>query len=357
LKQREIFQLFDRVFKCLMGLSDRAVIRFINGLFGTSHPPDSAVDRPGTETVDRRLRRTQADMLIVINGRSSYLVEAQIKNDGGMAFRIFQYMMDIGWRNPSKEGGLTRVRLPDARVIYLETTAGTPDRETIVLELPSGAEYPFTVPSFKLPEYTAAMLEERDLGILLPFCVLRLRRELKAAESGAERRALAGRMKGLLEEIIGAAERSGARGAMSGGDLANVLHLTRLLHDELYLPYTEFAEDEEMWEDVKLIDYDGIMRERDEAVRERDEAVRKLKEMGVSRGKTMWEDVKLIDYDGIMRERDEAVRERDEAVRKKNEAFREREEAFRKLKEREIAVRKLREAGVSEEQLAAGGLV
>jgi hypothetical protein len=28
-KQREIYHLFDRVFKCLMGLSDRAVITFI----------------------------------------------------------------------------------------------------------------------------------------------------------------------------------------------------------------------------------------------------------------------------------------------------------------------------------------
>ncbi|MDR1903603.1 MAG: hypothetical protein LBQ88_15160 [Treponema sp.] len=54
----------------------------------------------------------------------------------------------------------------------------------------------------------------------------------------------------------------------------------------------------------------------------------------------MWEDIKLIDYERIIREREEAVKEREEAVKEKKEA-----------------ARKLREMGISEEQLAAAGLL
>jgi hypothetical protein len=78
------------------------------------------------------------------------------------------------------------------------------------------------------------------------------------------------------------------------------------LHDEIYSRYTEFKEEKKMWEDIKLIDYERIIREREEAVREKKEA----------------------------------VKEREEAVKEKKEA-----------------ARKLREMGISEEQLAAAGLL
>ncbi|AEF83839.1 hypothetical protein TREPR_2638 [Treponema primitia ZAS-2] len=40
---RATHDIFDRSFKFLMHLSNRAVINVINGLFGTNHPLDSPV--------------------------------------------------------------------------------------------------------------------------------------------------------------------------------------------------------------------------------------------------------------------------------------------------------------------------
>ena len=66
--KRETQQIFDLVLKRLMKLSSQAVIQFINGLFGTDHPPDSTVEYPSTEQISRKLRRLMSDIIIVING-------------------------------------------------------------------------------------------------------------------------------------------------------------------------------------------------------------------------------------------------------------------------------------------------
>jgi hypothetical protein len=48
-KQQNDADIFDRSFKKIIGgLSSKALIRFINGLFGSNHPPDSEVKRLNT---------------------------------------------------------------------------------------------------------------------------------------------------------------------------------------------------------------------------------------------------------------------------------------------------------------------
>ncbi|GHU47064.1 hypothetical protein FACS1894200_01830 [Spirochaetia bacterium] len=61
-------QLFDKIFKLMLFLSNRAVISFINGLFRTNHPLDSVVAYPNTEFVSTHFKRIQSDLLITING-------------------------------------------------------------------------------------------------------------------------------------------------------------------------------------------------------------------------------------------------------------------------------------------------
>jgi hypothetical protein len=207
-------------------------------------------------------------MVIRIDNRYSYLIEAQIGNDRDMGVRIFQYIIEEGRRSAVKEGRTVVVRLPAARVIYWETGPRTPDKEIVCFEFPDGVRHNLEVLSFKFPEYSIGELEERQLGLLLPFCVLKLRGEVRRARSGEERRGLAARMRGLLRELAGAAARSGERGWLEPGDLDNVMHLTKRLHRELYSQYTEFGEEERMWEDIQVIDFDALRREKAELERE-----------------------------------------------------------------------------------------
>jgi hypothetical protein len=75
----------------------------------------------------------------------------------------------------------------------------------------------------------------------------------------------------------------------------------------------------------------------------------------------MWEHIKVVDYEKLEREREEAICRADEATRHADEATRHAEEVSRRAeelsRERETAVRKLLELGVSREQLVKEGIL
>ncbi|MDR2136361.1 MAG: hypothetical protein LBO76_07080 [Treponema sp.] len=351
--RRETSQLFDLVFKTLMRLSDRAIVSFINGLFGTSHPLSSAVSRPSAETVSPALRRSMADMVITINNSFSYIIEAQISNDRSMGVRILQYILGEGQETVSTGRHVTRIRLPDARVIYWETTRGTPDRETIIFEFPDGGQYRMEVPSFKFPAYSPARLEELDLAILLPLCMLGLRREIRAAaKRGKDRQEMGERLAELVAELREAAERSEEREIISRGDLLNVDHLINRLCKDLYGEYTELVREKTMWEDIEIIDYDGMLAEAEKEMELRltQELTQKITwEITQKLTRELTQQVTREITQKLTRELTQKVTQ--ELTQNLAQEF---DQKLRQAEER--VIQKLRETGVSEDQFAAAGL-
>ena len=61
-----IHQIFDKVFKRTMNLSRRAVIKFINGLYGREFPLNSKLTFNETEAVSDNLKRTKADLILTL---------------------------------------------------------------------------------------------------------------------------------------------------------------------------------------------------------------------------------------------------------------------------------------------------
>jgi hypothetical protein len=244
-------------------------------------------------------------------------------------------------RGGRAEDHVIRIKLPQARVIYWEATTGTPERESIVFMFPGGQEYRYDVPSVKFSEYSVKELEEEGLGLLLPFCVMKYRHEVERAKGGEERKKLAALVEGLVEDVVGAAERSVGGGGMGESDAGNVVLFTKILWEELYQVYTEFKEEGKMWEHIKVVDFDSLWKERDEAKRQVEEAKRQADE-----AKHQAEETK--------RQAEEAKHQVDEVKRQVKAAIRRAEELSR---ERETAIRKLMEAGVSREQLATAGLL
>jgi hypothetical protein len=116
-----------------------------------------------------------------------------------------------------------------------------------------------------------------------------------------------------MRETVKAAERSEERGVMSRGDLLNVVQLIGRLREELYGEYTGLAKERGMWEDIDVIDYDGMLREAEKEMEER--LTRKIEERILAQER---EKTRLVG---------------------------------------EKTARKLREMGVSEEQLVKAGLV
>jgi hypothetical protein len=204
-----IRHLFDRMFKRAMHLSSHAVIRFINGVFGTSHPLDAEVEYLSTEHITGNLQQSICDMLVRLNHDDAlkYLTEAQIGADGDMSFRIWNYSYLEGMRNRTAKGHLTEIKLVPAIVIYLEPGPSTPDTLSVKITGMDGDAHTFTYPTLKLLDCTVEELEERDLSILLPFYLLKLRKRVQSAKTAEKRQEMAGEMKDLVEKLTAALER------------------------------------------------------------------------------------------------------------------------------------------------------
>ena len=247
-------QFYDRAFKRAIHLSSPAVIRFINGVFGTSHPLTAKVEYLSTEHITDRLKQSIGDILIRINGdnAATYMIEVQITDDGDMAFRIWNYSYLKGLETRTAKGPITEIKLVPAIVIYLEPGPSTPDQLSVRITGMDGAEHTFTYPTLKLLDYTVEELEERNLSILLPFYLLKLRKRVQAARTPEKRQALAGQMKELVEELTAAVERGERKGSLDKSDMRTLIALMGKLYDNLYKGYPEFEEAHEMVDEMLL---------------------------------------------------------------------------------------------------------
>ena len=195
------YQIFDRTFKRLLRLSSGAIILFINALFGTKHPVTAKIEYLSTEHITDKLDYWVGDVLLLVDGRHKYWVEAQITEDESMAFRIWNYTYLEGLKTKKTKGGVTTIKLVPATVIYLEHTKNTPDELTLNIEDMDKNIHSIKYRTLKLLDYSMAELEERNLTILLPFYLLKLRKRVKAARSEKGLEKLSAEMVDLIKEL------------------------------------------------------------------------------------------------------------------------------------------------------------
>lgn len=83
--------IYDVIFKKILTLSSKSVVRMINGLFNTNYPDDSSLTYNWTEFTKKDYHCILADTIITVNGSHSYHMEAQMEHDGEIIFRVFDY--------------------------------------------------------------------------------------------------------------------------------------------------------------------------------------------------------------------------------------------------------------------------
>ncbi|GHT00396.1 hypothetical protein AGMMS50276_26070 [Synergistales bacterium] len=108
--------------------------------------------------------------------------------------------------------------------------------------------------SFKFLEHDIKELEERKLAILLPFYVLKLRKQTVSDKTSKRRAELAIEMKTIVDELVEMADRAEASGLVSEADKRIVLDHMERLYRELFAQYTEFKEGDVMLQD-KILTY------------------------------------------------------------------------------------------------------
>ena len=250
--EKKISQVFDRSFKRLMAVSSPTIVLFINGIFGTNYPLDTPVSQLSTEYVTDSLDKFFADILLLV-GNDKYLVEAQMTDDKEMALRIFNYgYLDAVKNRTVEDDNVIRVRLPRCIVIYLEPSNSTPDELTVELEFPDNTLHRLTVPTIRFLDYSIAELEERNMTLLLPFYLLKLRKQVKAAEESGRLKELSPVVASLVEDISKAIARSEQRGHISASDARAILEMMGKLYNNIYGEYSDFKEAKIMINDMML---------------------------------------------------------------------------------------------------------
>jgi hypothetical protein len=233
--------------------SHEAVITLINALFKTKHPANSRVEFPNTVTVTSDLKQIISDIEIKVNGKHHYHIEAQVDDDLNIALRMFEYGYQSGLKSKTtgKNGAIT-VRLPKARVLYWETTKNTPEWATLRLVFPDNTVHDYKVETFKVLNHTPADLAKKKLLLLLPFSILKLRKQVVAAKTSQKRRELSGELDITLRQVFETLDAAEKAAILTKADKEAILDQVDILFKQIYEPFTEFEEVTKMVDTVIL---------------------------------------------------------------------------------------------------------
>lgn len=302
-----IYQIYDKIFKKILTLSSVAVVNLINGLFGTTYPPDSTITYHWTEFEDDNLRRILADTILTINGIHSYHIEAQMEKDEDIVFRVFDYGYGHAQRQrfaqpfepklisstdivdtfsdtdvSNTDAEITSfstiepasddyppytLYFPEPKIIYLVAKDNIPDEYTLKLDFGKQGSFPYKVSTFKYPESTPEELTDKKMIILIPFELLKLREAMKKKRTPENLSAL----KNLIfHDIIGSINKNLDVGNITVDDARKLKRLTHKLYNHIYSHYEEMEELNAMTDESLMLDIDIIEKEHEKQLAEKD---------------------------------------------------------------------------------------
>lgn len=278
-----VYQIYDKIFKKILTLSSTAVINLINGLFDTDYPTDSIITYNWTEFHDDDLRHILADTILTINGKHSYHMEAQMEKDEDIVFRVFDYSYSHAHRQrhapaagsdsavdsalSSDSFSSSTLFFPEPKIIYLATKENIPDEYVLHLDFGKQGSFPYKISTFKYLDSTPKELTKKKMIILIPFELLKLRKELKNERTPKNLE----RLKDLIfNDIIGSINENFAVGNLTVGDARKLKRLTHKLYNHIYSHYEEMEELNVMTDESLMLDIDIIEKEHEKQLAERD---------------------------------------------------------------------------------------
>lgn len=275
-KKQKIHTIYDRIGKKCISLSKRSTVQLINGLYGKNYPEDSEVTYNWTEHHDDDLRRTLADTIITINDMESYHMEMQMTVDEEIILRVFEYGFGHAIKNRDKDTYV--LRFPEPRVIYLCEAERSPDHLKLLILFGEQESYEYRVPVVKFQEMPLEELKQKKLIALLPFQILRLRKEIEKERTPQNMQAL----KHLIfHDIISSVYENVDVGNISLVESSKLLEMTLKLYKHLYEGYIELEENgmNEMIEDALILETEKFEKKMKVLERTTEELEKKAKEL------------------------------------------------------------------------------
>ena len=175
----------DELIKRLFHLSKKPLLNILNALYDDNFAETVKVSYGSTEFIRDDLVKSTADMFIeVASGKTIYRyhLEFQTTYDKNIVIRMFRYgfekakeLLDL-----SDLTGPLEMEFPDPRVIFIEENEKVPDILQLRVKIPKQEALLYQVPTFKYWLYDARQLYNKQMYLLLPLQVFKLRKHLKA---------------------------------------------------------------------------------------------------------------------------------------------------------------------------------
>jgi len=177
----------DEIAKFLFSRSEPLVISFINAGFGMNYDPATVSLHPTTNEYIRRFNATRADIVLIATEKETrqelFHIEVQMVNDREMSIRMLKYGYNIGLahQEESDSEGRRILKFPHQIVIFLDDDPSIPDTVEARIIFPDGQEVIYRVPTLKIRNYSMTDLIDRELYLLLPFEIFKVRKMFVAA--------------------------------------------------------------------------------------------------------------------------------------------------------------------------------
>jgi len=185
----------DEIAKFLFSRSEQLVISFINAGFGMNYDPATVSLRPTTTEYFRNFNATRADIVLFATEKETqrdlFHIEVQMVDDREMSIRMLKYGYNIGLahQEESDAEGRRVLKFPHQMVIFLDDDPSIPDTVEVRIIFPDGQEVIYRVPTLKIRNYSITDLIDRELYLLLPFEIFKVRKMFEAANRARTDRA------------------------------------------------------------------------------------------------------------------------------------------------------------------------
>jgi len=230
-------QLWDEIMKKETFLMPEQLLPLIKEVHGKEYPAGTDIKPLATEySVERmdtrEIASIRADITVLVNGTDIYHFECEMKKDGTMIMRMFEYDIHIAISYASEdESGSYRIRFPKSAVLYLQNLHAVPDVLECTVVFQDGTTHAYRVPALKVQSYTLEEIKEKHLCVLIPFLPLRFRERLNSSgkkssqEEPLEEKIPKGELTDFYQQIILILEEEVAGGYLTESNRKAILSL------------------------------------------------------------------------------------------------------------------------------------
>ena len=228
---------YDNAYRTLLDSCPRLMIPLINEIFGENYTGSERIEQSPNEffIITEGNRKIVTDSVFTVTGEhvGHYHIECQSTPDGTILIRMFKYDSQIAVRYATVTENVLTVKFPNSAVLYLRSTANTPDVSVIKIETPGGS-VEYEVKSLMVKEYSIEEIFEKNLLLLIPFHIFTYEASLKMIEDNeTDLEQLKLHYAGIRHELEGRVD----KGRITSFDKQTIIEMSNKVIDSLANKY------------------------------------------------------------------------------------------------------------------------